>query len=141
MFSASFFWPLFIVNNLASFVFGSFWLFFPQPPFSFNNFLASFCKKRILFSFFRVPEQNPPIPTSPATGKAVSKTSTLGPFCQVFSAKGLRNGGPDTTCKLCHETIQSPPPVLRSGGFTPPSRLLNLGQKRAVRTRPLQPRS
>jgi len=32
-----------------SFVFGSFWLFFPQPSFVFNNFLASFLKKRILF--------------------------------------------------------------------------------------------
>ena len=49
-FLASFLWRLFIFNNLASFVLGSFWLLFPQPSFVFNNFLASFLKKRILFS-------------------------------------------------------------------------------------------
>jgi len=37
---------------MASFVSGSFWLFFPQLSFVFNNFLASFLKKRIVFYFF-----------------------------------------------------------------------------------------
>jgi hypothetical protein len=44
-----FLWHPRIFNNLRSFVFDLFWPIFPQPIFVFNNFLALFLKKSILF--------------------------------------------------------------------------------------------